>query len=68
MGLQRVGHDWATELNWMYKFGGGLLFISYWKYMTEQLNWTECINMVVVYYLLFISYWKNPKRTTKGNG
>ena len=29
MGLQRVGHDWATELNWMYKYGGGILFIIY---------------------------------------
>ena len=29
MGLQRVGHGWETELNWMYKYGGGILFIIY---------------------------------------
>ena len=34
MGLQRVGHNWATELNWMwhlYFFGGWVTHQSDWK-------------------------------------
>ena len=31
MGLQRIGHDWATELNWhIYLWDGD--FVSYWIY------------------------------------
>ena len=63
MGLQRVGHNWATDLNWMYKYGGGILLVraSYWKNPKEpqkelaqkcaslRSNTMELINVIPLY-------------------
>ena len=38
MGLQRVGHDWVTELNWPQVLSPFILFFgSIWGYKVEQL-------------------------------
>ena len=39
MGLQRVGHDWATELNWFSKRVGRILCVSIWDVST--VNWKK---------------------------
>ena len=55
MGSQRVGDDWATELNWKYKHGGGILFItaSYWKnpkWTTKGNGYKEMCILEIKYY------------------
>ena len=47
MGFQRVGHDWATELNWKWLY--------YFAFQTAEISWllTEsscCSNSLVVMY------------------
>ena len=37
MGSQRVGHDWATELNWEQK----LRSLPYWWIITEVIAWSQ---------------------------
>ena len=47
MGSQRVGHDWATELNWNFYF---------WYYIFFFLAWTWiCFLIVSIFLLYFIN-------------
>ena len=43
MGLQRVGHYWATELNRIRKKVKGVWFCIWWKF---------CMNYVCIFYIL----------------
>ena len=46
MGLQRIRHDWATELNWWHEFKMTVYLIYYIKY----------VHLVIHYYICYISY------------
>ena len=49
MGLQRVGHDWVTELNWMELYRSELLPLSLIKYADIKMHRTDsCLFFFVI--------------------
>ena len=62
MGSQRVRHDWATELNWMYKGKHNVLRFTYKLYMQKRLIMGHSINGIIDFFsfctfLYFPSFW-----------
>ena len=61
-GSQRVGHNWATELNWTNNVGGldsGIMRRSIFKkcfyVVTEQKLWVPCIiQLILMGYLFYV--------------
>jgi len=56
MGLQRVGHDWVTELNWTWTFFGiaylwdwneNWPFLVLWPLPNLLAYWVQCFNSII---------------------
>ena len=51
MGLQRVGHDWVTELNWT-----GISICTIYCSVSILYFWLKEMTCILYYFLLFIIY------------
>ena len=51
MGSQRVGHNWATELNWMIYTVGSLKLLSTLMFCTAY--WRHCMQYYIFSYVLY---------------
>ena len=52
MGLQRVGHDWVTELNWK-MFLQRAVGVSSWKERPFPLSWGEHTDQISLWFTIY---------------
>ena len=71
MGLQRVGHDWATELNWtklnwkpltVWTTTNYKIFLMRWEYQTTlSASWETCMQHKKQQFILDMEQWTGSK-------